>query len=83
MDEGCDAVSHFLSGLVGECKAEYVGRVNAEFIDNVGVSVCQCLGLPGTGSGNHPYPSLGAGDCLPLSRIQIVQKFHCNKCCLK
>ena len=58
-DQSADPVSHLLGGLVGECKAQNISRVNAEFVDKVCISVCQYPCLSRSRSCNDPDPAFG------------------------
>ena len=80
LDHLGNTVSHFCSGLVGESEAEDVGRVYAQYINNVGIAVGEGLGFARTRACNHAYAALGGLYSLPLARIQSLEDvFHTSQ----
>ena len=57
--------------LVGESETEDVGRIYAQNVHEIGIPVCQGLGLACAGSGYHADPSLGGGYRLRLAGIEV------------
>ena len=72
VDHGGDALAHFGGRFVGEREAEDVGRIDAQGIDNIGITMRQGLGLACSGTGHDPDPSFGGNDGFPLSAVQFV-----------
>ena len=75
VDHRGNPVAHLGGRLVGECKAQDVGRIDSEHIHKICIAVSQGLGLAGTGTGDHPYPTLGGSDCFCLPGIKVFRYY--------
>ena len=77
LDHLRDAAPHLRRGLVGEGETEDVRRVDAQDVDDVRVTVGECLGLARPGPGHHAHAALGGLHGLRLSAVESLEDvFH-------
>ena len=72
-DHRGNPLPHLRRSLVGKGQAQDVGRVDAQHVHQIGITVGQSLCLAGPGPGYHPDTPLGGGHRLRLARIQTSQ----------
>ena len=68
-----DTAPHLRRGLVGEGEAEDVGGVDAQDVDDVGVTVGERLGLARTGTRDDADAAFGRFHGLPLAGVETFE----------
>ncbi len=80
-DEPPDPLLHLPGRFVGKGNAQYIGRIDAIILHQVGIAAHQQLRLAAARPGNHPHIAFRLQYRLALSFIEIVHEIrHTHPC---